>query len=122
MAYFVEPAIFSCDDPHARIAQEEIFGPVLTVITVDTFEDAVKVVNDSPYGLVSGICTRDIHRAHAFWYSAETGVVKINRATSQNLRNVPFGGIKQSSADTMKELGAAGLDFFSRHKTVYLGH
>ena len=120
--YFVEPTIFACDDPGARVAQEEIFGPVLTVLTVDTFEHAVRVCNDSRYGLVAAICTRDIHRAHAFWYSAEVGVVKVNRGTSQNVPNVPFGGIKDSSADTIKEFGTAGLDFFSRTKTVYLGH
>ena len=68
------------------------------------------------------VCTGSVHKAHAFWVYAQVGVVKVNRTTTSNVVNAPFGGVKDSSSDTVREGGTAVLDFFSRTKTIYLGH
>jgi aldehyde dehydrogenase (NAD+) len=120
--WFVSPAVLACADPQAWIAQQEIFGPVLVVLVADSFDDVVRIVNTTPYGLVAGVCTRDIGRAHAFWSLADAGVIKVNRGTTQNLPNVPFGGVRRSADGATKEFGMDAVEFFSRSKTVYLGH
>jgi alpha-ketoglutaric semialdehyde dehydrogenase len=119
--YFVEPTVFTDVTPQMRIAREEIFGPILSVLTVDSFDEAVSVANDSEYGLVAGICTRDLGRAQQFVEQAEAGVLKVNRGTTGNALNAPFGGLKLSSTDSIKEQGTVALDFFTRTKTVYVG-
>jgi acyl-CoA reductase-like NAD-dependent aldehyde dehydrogenase len=120
--YYVQPTVFRCPSADLRIAKEEIFGPVLAIITVKDFDEAVAVTNATTYGLVASICTSSVHKAHAFWVYAQVGVVKVNRSTTSNVVNAPFGGVKDSSADTVREGGTAALDFFSRTKTIYLGH
>jgi aldehyde dehydrogenase (NAD+) len=117
--YFVRPAVFSDVDPDMRIAQEEIFGPVLAVIPVDDFDEAVTVANDVRYGLSASIVTQDHTEANEFTDRVEAGVVKINEKTTGLELHVPFGGVKQSSSDTYREQGDAGLDFFTTTKTVY---
>lgn len=120
--YYVEPAVFADVTPGMRIAREEIFGPVLAVLSVPSFDAACALANDSEYGLTAGICTRDLARAHAFCERVEAGVIKVNRGTTGNALNAPFGGLKMSSTDSIKEQGTAALDFFTRTKTVYIGH
>lgn len=120
--YYVEPTIFHCPSSGLRIAKEEVFGPVLCIITVKDFDEAVAVTNATSYGLVATVCTGSVHKAHAFWVYAQVGVVKVNRTTTSNVVNAPFGGVKDSSSDTVREGGTAVLDFFSRTKTIYLGH
>ena len=117
--YFVEPAVFTEVSPKARIAQEEIFGPVLAVIEVDSYRDAIAKANDTPYGLSAAIATRNPRYVHDFCRDIEAGTVKVNRTTTGNLTNAPFGGYKASSSSGFRESGRVGLDFFTQTKTVY---
>ena len=83
-----------------RIAREEIFGPVPALIEVESYEDAIAKANDSEYGLSAAIATRNPALVHAFAHDIEAGTVKINRTTTGNLINAPFGGVKRSSTST----------------------
>jgi len=117
--HYVSPAVFSDVEPDMRIAQEEVFGPLLAVIPADGFEDALAVANDVDYGLSSSIVTDDHSEAEAFIDRTESGVAKVNEKTTGLELHVPFGGYKQSSTNTYREQGDAGLDFFTSIKTVY---
>ena len=117
--YFVSPAVFSDVDNNMRIAQEEIFGPVLSVIRVSDFEEALATANDSDYGLSASIVTQDLTEANEFIDGIEAGVAKVNEKTTGLELHVPFGGYKQSSTNTYREQGDAGIDFFTSTKTVY---
>ncbi|TDV27243.1 aldehyde dehydrogenase (NAD+) [Paraburkholderia caballeronis] len=119
--YFVEPAVFADVPRTARIAREEIFGPVIAVIDVDGYDDAIAVANDTEYGLSAALVTRDPRLMHRFAEDIEAGTVKINRTTTGNLINAPFGGLKQSSTATFRESGRDGLAFYLQSKTVYRG-
>lgn len=119
--YFVTPAIFTDVPRDARIAREEIFGPVIAVIDVDGYEDAIAVANDSDYGLAASLVTQDARLMHRFVDDIEVGTVKINRTTTGNLINAPFGGLKRSSTATFRESGRDGLDFYLQVKTIYRG-
>ena len=119
--HFVEPTIFSGVAPDARIAREEIFGPVLAVMEVKSYDQAVEIANDSDYGLSASLVTNDFGLIQRFPGDIEAGTVKVNRTTTGNLVNAPFGGVKCSSTATFRESGRAGLDFFTQSKTVYLG-
>ncbi|MCE8013046.1 aldehyde dehydrogenase family protein [Halomonas daqingensis] len=119
--FYVTPAIFSDVTQEMRIAREEIFGPVVAVIEVDGYEDAIAKANDTPYGLAAGLVTKNFDYIQRFPLDIQAGTVKINRTTTGNLVNAPFGGLKQSSTSTFRESGRAGLDFFTQTKTVYLG-
>src|SRR5699024_3226827 len=103
--YYVSPAVFTDVTSSMRIAQEEIFGPVLAIIAIDGYDDAISQANDTPYGLSAAIATRDAGYAHRFANDIEAGAVKINRTTTGNLINAPFGGLKQSSTSTFRESG-----------------
>ena len=118
--YFVSPAVYSNVEPDMRIAQEEVFGPVLSVIEVEDFEQAIQVANDSKYGLSASIVTADLNEAHEFANRVESGVVKINEKTTGLELHVPFGGVKRSSTNTYREQGDAAIDFYTQNKTVYL--
>jgi aldehyde dehydrogenase (NAD+) len=119
--YYVSPAIFTDVDQKMRIAQEEIFGPVLAVIDVDNYRDAIDKANDTVYGLSAAIATRNPRYMHDFVNDIQSGTVKINRTTTGNLVNAPFGGLKWSSTSTFRESGRAGLEFYTQIKTVYRG-
>lgn len=116
---FVEPIVFSDVEPDDRIAQEEIFGPLLPVIPVSGYEEAVEVANGVEYGLSASIVTNDHSEANRYVDEAEAGVVKINEKTTGLELHVPFGGMKASSSETYREQGDAGLDFYTISKTVY---
>jgi aldehyde dehydrogenase (NAD+) len=120
--YFVEPTVFSDVDPEDRIAQEEVFGPVLSVIEVGGFEEALEVANGVEYGLSSSIVTQDLDEAHRFVDETESGVAKVNDKTTGVELHVPFGGYKRSSTNTYREQGDAGIDFYTAEKTVYLNY
>jgi aldehyde dehydrogenase (NAD+) len=120
--FFVEPAVFSDVKPDMRIAQEEIFGPVLSVIPVSSYDEAVSVANGVRYGLSASIVTQDLSEAHSFVEDSESGVVKVNEKTTGLELHVPFGGMKGSSSETYREQGDAGLDFYTISKTVYLNY
>ncbi len=119
--YFVTPAVFTDVTQKMRIAQEEIFGPVLAIIEVESYADAMAKANDSRFGLSAAIATRDPRYMHRFAHDIEAGTVKINRTTTGNLINAPFGGLKHSSSNTFRESGRAGLEFYTQIKTVYRG-
>lgn len=119
--WYVAPTVFADVAPEAVIAQEEIFGPVLALIAVDSYEEAIEVANSVQYGLSAAIATKNFDYIQRFPFDIEAGTVKVNRTTTGNLVNAPFGGVKASSTATFRESGRAGLDFFTQVKTVYLG-
>jgi alpha-ketoglutaric semialdehyde dehydrogenase len=119
--YYVSPAVFTDVPASSRLAQEEIFGPVITVIPVGDFDDALQVANGVQYGLSASLMTRDIGAANRFVQEIEAGTVKVNRTTTGNLINAPFGGLKKSSSNSFRESGREGLEFFTQTKTVYYG-
>jgi aldehyde dehydrogenase (NAD+) len=118
---FLEPAVLTGVTPGMRVAQEEIFGPVIGVVEVADLDEAIAIANDSQYGLSGGIVTNDLRAAMRFADEAEVGVVKINRPTTGLDLNAPFGGVKRSSSGTFREQGNVAVDFYTRLKTVYLG-
>jgi aldehyde dehydrogenase (NAD+) len=118
---FLCPAVFAGVRNDMRIAQEEIFGPVIGVIRAADVDEAVAVANDSRYGLTAGLVTNDLRAAMRFAREAQVGVVKVNRPTTGLDLNAPFGGVKDSSSGTYREQGAGAVDFYTRLKTVYLG-
>ncbi|SFE87556.1 aldehyde dehydrogenase family protein [Alteribacillus iranensis] len=120
--YFVEPAIFSGVNQHMRIAQEEIFGPVISILKANSYEEAIQIANDVEYGLAASIVTENIQQAKQFTKDIEAGTVKVNRTTTGNLINAPFGGLKKSSTSTFRESGRVGMEFFTQTKTVYVGY
>ncbi|WP_284010650.1 aldehyde dehydrogenase family protein [Haloarcula pelagica] len=117
--HFVEPTVFSDVVSEMRIAQEEVFGPVLSVIEVGDFEEAVAVANDTDYGLSASIVSEDAEEINTFVDQVESGVVKINEKTTGLELHVPFGGMKGSSNELYREQGDAGLEFYTTTKTVY---
>jgi len=119
--YYVAPTVFTDVTQSMRIAREEIFGPVLAIIEVDSYADAIARANDTEYGLSAAIATRNPRYMHDFTRDIESGTVKINRTTTGNLVNAPFGGLKRSSTSTFRESGRAGLEFYTQIKTVYQG-
>ncbi|MBB5503676.1 aldehyde dehydrogenase family protein [Paraburkholderia sp. MM5384-R2] len=119
--YYVRPAVFTNVPENARIYREEIFGPVLAIVSVTSFEDAMTKGNDTEYGLSAAIATSNPRYMHRFADEIESGTVKINRTTTGNVVNAPFGGLKRSSTSTFRESGRAGLEFYTQIKTVYRG-
>jgi aldehyde dehydrogenase (NAD+) len=113
--------VFTDVRPDHRLAQEEVFAPILACLTVASYDEAVEVVNGTSYGLSAGIVTGSLDTALRFARDAEAGVVKINQATTGFAMNAPFGGMKRSSTQTFKEqAGATMMHFYTREKTVYL--
>jgi alpha-ketoglutaric semialdehyde dehydrogenase len=119
--FYVSPAVFTDVTQDMQIAREEIFGPVIAIIEVTGYEDAIAKANDTEYGLSAAIATRNPKWMHAFARDIEAGTVKINRTTTGNLINAPFGGLKRSSTSTFRESGRAGLEFYTQIKTIYRG-
>ncbi|MCD2201451.1 aldehyde dehydrogenase family protein [Halobacterium sp. KA-4] len=117
--YFVEPTVFADVENDMRIAQEEVFGPVVAVIKVSDFEEGLETANDVKYGLSASVVTDDHTEANRFIDEAEAGVVKVNEKTTGLELHVPFGGFKRSSSETWREQGDAGLEFYTIEKTVY---
>jgi aldehyde dehydrogenase (NAD+) len=114
--YFVRPTVFSEVKPEMTIAQEEIFGPVLSIIPYDDEDEAVEIANGTIYGLDGGVWSADPERAKAFARRMRTGQVQINGATFNPL--APFGGVKQSGHG--RELGRFGLEEFLEVKAIQL--
>jgi acyl-CoA reductase-like NAD-dependent aldehyde dehydrogenase len=117
--YFVSPAIFDQVTPQMTIAKEEIFGPVLALIPVDTIPEAIELANDSEFGLSASIFTQNIGNILHFIQDMEAGLVRINAETAGVELQAPFGGMKQSSSHS-KEQGTAAIEFFTSSKTVFV--
>lgn len=115
--YFVDPTLMVGATNAMRVAQEEIFGPVLTVIPFATFDEAIKIANDSPYGLAAGVHTRDMKKALATIRAIHAGVLWINTYGQFDVR-MPFGGVKESGIG--RELGPDVLDNYLQTKAVWL--
>jgi aldehyde dehydrogenase (NAD+) len=117
--FFHEPTVFADVSPSMRIAQEEIFGPVVSVIPCKSYEEAVAVGNGVQYGLSASIYTQDLNRAFAAMRDMYTGIFYVNAPTIGAEVHLPFGGTK-STGNGHREAGTAALDVFSEWKSVYV--
>jgi aldehyde dehydrogenase (NAD+) len=117
--YFIEPTIFSGVNSEMRIAQEEVFGPVLALMVAEDFDDAVRLANDVKFGLSASIISKDLTRVHQFINRIEAGLITVNLPTAGVEYQLPFGGTKESSYG-MREQGPQALDFYTETRTVYL--
>ncbi len=117
--HFFEPTIFTGVRPMDRIAQEEIFGPVLSVVPVADYQAAVTAVNQVRYGLSSAIFTRDVNLAFRAMRDFETGLVYVNAGTIGAETHLPFGGWKETG-NGHREAGHAALDTFTEWKSIYV--
>jgi alpha-ketoglutaric semialdehyde dehydrogenase len=120
--YFMQPTVLANVSPKMRIAKEEVFGPVVAIIAVDNFDEALSVANGLDVGLSASLVTRDLKKAMLYTERIEAGVVKVNQISTGLALQAPFGGVKKSSSDTFKEQGAGAIDFYTRIKTVYLDY
>src|SRR3984893_1724824 len=119
--WFHEPTVFGDVAPDMRIAQEEIFGPVVSVIPVDNFEHAIEVANGVPYGLSASIYTRNVNLAFAAMRDLYTGIVYVNAPTIGAETHLPFGGTKKTGKGH-REAAIAAIDFFTEWKTMYIDY
>ncbi len=119
--YYVEPTIFTDVETNMRIAQEEIFGPVLTVFKAADLEEAVSITNNVKFGLSSSIYTMDIPQAFRYIDTVETGIVHVNSPTLGGEVHLPFGGMKESGVGT-REQGTEAINFFTEPVTVYIDY
>ncbi|MEC5424333.1 aldehyde dehydrogenase family protein [Virgibacillus sp. C22-A2] len=117
--YFVAPTVFSNVTKDMTIFHEEIFGPVIAIIEVDTYEEALELANDSEFGLSSTIYTNDLKKAFHFVRKIESGVTHVNMPSTYFENQFPFGGKKASSMGP-REQGSTALDFWTDYKTVYI--
>jgi alpha-ketoglutaric semialdehyde dehydrogenase len=119
--WFYQPTIFTGVKPGSRLEQEEIFGPLLSVISVDSFEEAVTVNNDVPYGLSSSIYTSNVDRAMQALDLLDTGITYVNAPTIGAEAHLPFGGVKQTG-NGHREGGWEVYEFYSETKVCYLDY
>jgi len=116
---YIAPTIFGQVKPDMVIAQEEIFGPVLAILEVEDFEEAIGVANGVRFGLSSSIYTNDLKRAMTFLERTETGLTHVNLITALKEPQLTFGGIKCSGCG-IPEAGNTGIEFFTEHKVAYV--
>jgi len=119
--WFYKPTIFTDVKPTFRIAQEEIFGPVLSVIRVKSLEEGIRVMNDTIYGLSSSVYTTNVNSAYTAIRDIKAGITYINAPTIGAEAHMPFGGVKQTG-NGHREGGWTVYDFFSEWKTVYVDY
>jgi alpha-ketoglutaric semialdehyde dehydrogenase len=117
--HFFEPTIFNGVKPMSRIAQEEIFGPVLSIVPVHDYQGAVTAINQTRYGLSSSIFTRDANTAFRAMRDFETGIVYVNAGTTGAETHLPFGGWKETG-NGHREAGHAALDTYTEWKSIYV--
>ncbi len=116
---FIEPTVFGNVRSSMTIAQEEIFGPVLSVITAKDFDEAMEIANDTVYGLCSSVFTNNLKEAMRFIAGTRVGLTHVNAMTAYKEPQLPFGGIRGSGIG-IPEAGSTGLEFFTNHKSVYI--
>jgi acyl-CoA reductase-like NAD-dependent aldehyde dehydrogenase len=119
--WFYRPTVFAGVQPDHRIAQEEIFGPVLSVIKTGSLEEGIRILNGTVYGLSSSVYTADINRAFAAIRDIKAGITYINAPTIGAEAHMPFGGVKQTG-NGHREGGWTVYEFFSEWKTVYVDY
>ncbi|MCL4879348.1 MAG: aldehyde dehydrogenase family protein [Anaerolineae bacterium] len=119
--YFFQPTLFDGVKPGMRVEQEEIFGPVLSVVEFDTLEEAIEINNNTRYGLSSSIFTENVNAAFRAIRDLTTGIVYINHGTTGAEIQFPFGGTR-GTGNGMREAGQAGLDSFTEWKSVYVDY
>ncbi len=117
---FFAPTVIAGVRPQMRIAREEVFGPVVSLLEFETFEEAVAIANDIDYGLSTALYTRDVNRAFTAMRDLEAGITYINAPTIGAEVHLPFGGVKQTGNGHREGLGA--LDFFTTWKAVYVDY
>ena len=116
---FIQPTIFADVTPDMTIAKEEIFGPVLSIMEVDGFAEAVALANSVKFGLASSIYTADLHKAFTFLEKTDAGLTHVNMMTAYKEPQLSFGGVKASGFG-IPEAGSTGLEFFTEHKVAYI--
>jgi aldehyde dehydrogenase (NAD+) len=119
--YYIEPTVFTDVSPDVRIAQEEIFGPVTSVIPTNSLEEAIEIANGVRYGLSAAIYTADVNRAFHAMEETYTGIFYVNSATIGAEVHLPFGGTK-ATGNGHREAGTQVLDIFSEWKSVYVDY
>ncbi|MGI9036481.1 MAG: aldehyde dehydrogenase family protein [Pyrinomonadaceae bacterium] len=119
--YFIEPTVFTDVQPKMRIGQEEIFGPVTSVIPFSNLDEAIEIVNDVKYGLSSAIYTQEINQAFYAMQELYTGICYVNSATIGAEVHLPFGGTK-GTGNGHREAGTQVLDIFSEWKSIYVDY
>ena len=119
--YFMEPTVFIDVDPKMRIAQEEIFGPVVSIIRCESLEDAIEIANGIEYGLSSALYTKDVNKAFTAMRDLYAGITYINAPTIGAEVHLPFGGVK-STGNGHREGGIGAIDFYSEWKAVYVDY
>ena len=119
--WFVAPTVFADVNPKMRIAQEEIFGPVVSIIACDGLESAIEIANDIEYGLSSSIYTRDVNKAFTAMRDLYAGITYINAPTIGAEVHLPFGGVK-ATGNGHREGGIGAIDFYTEWKSVYIDY
>jgi alpha-ketoglutaric semialdehyde dehydrogenase len=117
--YYVEPTVFSDATPDMRISQEEIFGPVTTVLPANSLEDAIQIANGVRYGLSAAIYTQNVNRAFRAMNELYTGIFYVNASTIGAEVHLPFGGTK-ATGNGHREAGTQVLEIFSEWKSIYV--
>jgi acyl-CoA reductase-like NAD-dependent aldehyde dehydrogenase len=117
--WFIAPTVFADVMPDMLIAKEEIFGPVLSIFKAVDLNEAIRLANNTRYGLASSIYTRDLAKAQRFVAESEAGLCHVNMHTAYKEPQLEFGGVKESARGA-PEAGDSGIEFFTRHKAVYL--
>jgi len=119
--YFMEPTVFVDVDRKMRIAQEEIFGPVVSIIPCDDLEEAIEIANGIEYGLSSALYTKDVNRAFTAMRDLDAGITYINAPTIGAEVHLPFGGVK-ATGNGHREGGLGAIDFYSEWKSIYVDY
>lgn len=117
--FFFQPTVFTGVEPSMRVAQEEIFGPVVSFLKVKSLDEAIAVNNDTPFGLSSSIFTRDVRNAFTAMRDLGTGIVYVNHGTTGAETHLPFGGTR-GTGNGHREAGHTMLDAFTEWKSLYV--
>jgi aldehyde dehydrogenase (NAD+) len=119
--FFVAPTVIERVKPGDEISRSELFGPITCLYRVSSFDEAIGLANDSPFGLTASIHTQSIHRAMTFLARIQSGVAVVNGGTYGSEPHLPFGGLRQSG-NGWREAGTQALDVYSDLKTIYINH
>src|SRR5687767_2772482 len=119
--FFVAPTILEHAGPNDEISRSELFGPITCMYRVSSFDEAIALANDSPFGLTASIHTQNINRAMTFLGRIQSGVAVVNGGTYGSEPHMPFGGLRQSG-NGWREAGTQALDVYSDLKTIYINH